>query len=108
MSANTPPGLSTRANSATASSVANQWNACAAKTPSTDASASGRSSAEPVWLSAAGTTCSRIAAHPVERLDREHARVAPREHARQLPGAGPHVDDSGLGPSGSMPSTASG
>ena len=36
-------------------------------------------------------------AHPVERLDREHSRVAPREHARQLPGAGPHVDDGGVG-----------
>ncbi len=35
--------------------------------------------------------------HPVERLDREHASVVPREHARQLPGAGPHVDDGGLG-----------
>ena len=36
-------------------------------------------------------------AHPVERLDREHSSVVPREHARQLPGAGPHVDDGGLG-----------
>jgi hypothetical protein len=47
-----------------ASSFENQWNACAAKTASTDAAGSGIASALPARLSAAGTSSSRIARIP--------------------------------------------
>ena len=91
-SAKTPPGRSTRAISATASSFANQWNACAAKTASTDASGSGIDSAAPGMTLCLGNDRLEDRPHSVQRLDRDHALVASREHAGELAGAGTEVE----------------
>src|SRR3954447_4878167 len=58
--ANTPPGRSTRAISGNATGLSNQWNACAAKTPSTELSSSGIRSAEPGSAVTPGSTRSSI------------------------------------------------
>ena len=35
--------------------------------------------------------------HPVERLDRDHARIAAHQHARELPRAGAEIEHRRIG-----------
>ena len=75
----------------------NQWKASATKTASTDASSSGIASAVPCERLGLGDDPFEDGAHPVERLDREHAREPGDELPRQLPGAGGEVEYDRIG-----------
>ena len=86
-----PPGATTRWSSDRARTMSNQWNACATTTPSTDPLASGSASAVPSIASTPRQDGLELAAHPGDRLDRDHLRPGRHEEPRQLPGPGAEI-----------------
>ena len=77
--------------------LSNQWNACAAKTPSTDASSSGIALGRSRRRDrAAGTTRSSIARMSSSGSTAVTSRKRSAEHARQLAGAGAEIEHGGV------------
>ena len=88
-----PPGRRTRAISATAGGASNQWKASAQKTPSTEASESGISSAGPASVSA-----SRIRARSASSGSTATTRAkCLDEKPREFPGTGREIENRGVG-----------